>query len=156
MHVGRQRSYKTSGYYGVKTAEQKKAARNMEVALHRLRLALVGAKKVNLHRSVFGNFPMDAEYIEIWRARAAKAAATKPVGKSKPENLEAVELAAMLLRHYNIRLTKARTGKLYLLAAVFSGNPDAKNLYEAVRDYVNRASAKEDARRTTIRANTSA
>jgi hypothetical protein len=142
MYVDRQRSYKTSGRYGVKTAEQKKAAGNFEVALHSLEMALVGAKRVNLHRSVFVNFPMDERSIEFWRVRAKEAAATKPLGKFKPENMEAVRQAAMLLRRYDIELTKARTGKLCRLAAVFSGNPDANHLYEAVRDYLNKASAK--------------
>jgi hypothetical protein len=138
-YVDRQRSFKTSGRAGVMTGEQRAAARKFEIALHSLQMALVGAKKVNLHRSVFIDFPMYEHRIEIWRARAEKAAGTKPVGKSKPENLVAIRQAAKLLRRYDIKLTKARTGKLCQMAAVFLGDlsdDGAKKLYEPVRDYL--------------------
>jgi hypothetical protein len=154
MFVDRQRRYKTSGRYGVKTAQQKEAAGSFAVALHSLEMALVRAKRLNLHRSVFANFPMDEKSIEIWRARAKEAAATKPVGKSKLENMEAVRQAASLLRRYDIKLSKARTGKLCKLAAIFSGNPDA-NLYAVVCDYLDGASAKDDARKGAVRPSTS-
>jgi hypothetical protein len=144
-YVNRQRSFKTSGQAGVMTGDQRAAARKFEIALHSLKIAFVEAEKVNLTRSIFINFPMDEKYIEIWRARAEKAAGTKPVGKSKPENLVAIRQAAKLLRRYDIKLKKSRTGKLCRMAAVFLGDPSddgAKKLYEPVRDYLDEAAAK--------------
>src|SRR5215471_12238470 len=61
--VERARNFKESGRYGVQTSEQKEAARQLLVGLHRLRSAL---NNPNLVKNLKLGFPMDEIEFQMW------------------------------------------------------------------------------------------
>jgi hypothetical protein len=142
IFVQRLKDYKRSGIYGIQTKQQKLAAKGFEVALRRLKAALKNLKDHGLHQSLLVNFPMDQEYIEIWRKRVADAAeAVLPSRRlGGPSSYDAAKrfaatAAAQLLQKHNLPLTVGRRSKFCRLAALFYSDEvaDFRHICAAVK-----------------------
>ena len=137
IFVERQKNFKRSGYAGALTVPQKNAAKDFELALHRLETALHRMERVGLHRSLSADFPMDKIMIEGWRKRALESAKTK-LSKSNFNwaKRTAVKAAARILKSHNIKLTTTRNGPFCRMAAVCYGDP-RESLYHEVCEFMN-------------------
>jgi hypothetical protein len=142
IFVRRLKTYKESGYYGVRTKEQKDAVRGFEVALRKLKAALKNLEDHGLHRSLLVNFPMDQKNIEIWRRRVDDAAGIKlPSRRLRgPSSYDAAkrfaaEAAARLLQKHNLALKVGRKSKFCRLAALFYDDEaaDLRHICAAVK-----------------------
>jgi hypothetical protein len=132
--VNRLKNFKKSGRFGILTKGQKTAARHLEIALRRLKMALRDADLV-MHLKL--DIPIDEIDVENALAIAVVAAKTK-LGKPRKLNEAkryAVRAAARLLQVHNLPLTVTRNGRFCHLAVVINGDPSA-NLYHYCCEFV--------------------
>lgn len=141
--VQRLKTYKQCGRYGVFTQGQVDAAADLELALHKLELALKKIKETGLDHWL-PNLP-DQIDVERWWKDAKEAAKTKigPQSPTRPEKYHAAEVAARLLKKHGIPLSFGRAGKFCKLAAVIYGDPEEEFLHHCRAIGANRNRAKE-------------
>jgi hypothetical protein len=129
-HVERLKEWRTSGLYGTRTKDQKKAAQQVAAALRKLKGSLKRCASI-----LVGGFPLDDYDFEKWIKRADEAG-TAEIPKQNPKDqasLYAARAALAFLRDYRLPTPLTNKGRWCRLAAILYGEPDAHFLHHCRR-----------------------